>query len=552
MKKQVLLVATLCSITFGSVNAQLQTTKNEAIVGMQGAEVLDNGNKRLSITFNTTTGYTDGTEGSKRINCNSLKGVLGVAFTTEGIDKNVATRLDNYHYTANTSSGVKFKRYKDVASLIQAHTVEGSIISQDHRYWRFGNILMDVPETEGKDQAWAVWPGINKRTAMFITFKGDDGMANLCKDIELDLMTLDKGTTGKASAYKMVVLVGESSFDMGGMMKKLGKGVEGDDVAFLDSINENNVVTINEEFGGKYTWFVKDSVYVTSEDGALNKQHYNVGETVGATLKDLRGKKISIILYATTSGTPVQPGMYEPLLGVDNLSAEYSEVKWIEPEVVADTKDTLKVDAKANRIENEIKFILKTQNRLADLVIIPDGDNRMDTGFKMTAKDEKCCVMSYNEATQAYDIPVDYQFTAATESTPYSIKIPSNADGSSVNDNIEVTLIAKSMRNTDSQAFYRLEITNGIRIWKDFIVNFKKQDEPEPDAIFTQDADQVTISAEKGKVVVKNATDSVVITNVSGMILNQANAEEAALGISLSQGVYIVKTGNLVQKVMVK
>lgn len=47
MKKQVLLVATLCSITFGSVNAQLQTTKNEAIVGMQGAEVLDNGNKRL-------------------------------------------------------------------------------------------------------------------------------------------------------------------------------------------------------------------------------------------------------------------------------------------------------------------------------------------------------------------------------------------------------------------------------------------------------------------------------------------------------------------------
>ena len=97
-----------------------------------------------------------------------------------------------------------------------------------------------------------------------------------------------------------------------------------------------------------------------------------------------------------------------------------------------------------------------------------------------------------------------------------------------------------------------MEITNGIRIWKDFIVNFKKQDEPEPDAISTQDADQVTISAEKGKVVVKNATDSVVITNVSGMILNQVNAEEAALGISLSQGVYIVKTGNLVQKILVK
>ena len=60
MKKQVLLAAALCSFTLGTVNAQLQTNRSESAVGFNGADVLENGNKRLVITFNTTKGYTDG------------------------------------------------------------------------------------------------------------------------------------------------------------------------------------------------------------------------------------------------------------------------------------------------------------------------------------------------------------------------------------------------------------------------------------------------------------------------------------------------------------
>lgn len=76
-------------------------------------------------------------------------------------------------------------------------------------------------------------------------------------------------------------------------------------------------------------------------------------------------------------------------MGVDNLSAEYSEVKWIEPAVAADVKDTLNVDCVSGGVENEIKFVLKTQNRLADLTIVPDGDNKMLTSFKMTPKERE-------------------------------------------------------------------------------------------------------------------------------------------------------------------
>ena len=543
MKKQVLLTAALCSFTLGTVNAQLQTNRSESVVGFNGAEALENGKKRLILTFNTTKGYTDGSEGSNKINCNSLKGLAGAALTTEGLTNNVAAYLDNYHWMKGTNQGAKFKRYKDVASLIAAHTVGETLVSTDHRYWKCGNILMDIPETNGKDQAWAVWPGINKRTVMMISFNGSDGIANLCKDIELDLMTLDKGTTGKTSSYKMIVITGQNSINLGELGKACGK--EGNDVALLDSINENNVAAVNEYFGEDYTWFAKDNVYTTSEDGSLNKQTLKVAETVGTTIKELRGKKLTIILYSTTSETPVQPGMYEPLLGVDNLSAEYSEVKWIEPAVAADVKDTLNVDCVSGGVENEIKFVLKTQNRLADLTIVPDGDNKMLTSFKMTPKDERCCIMAYNESTQKYDIPVDYTFTPATGSTPYEVKIPASADGTSVNDNIEVTVLATSRRA--ATASYRLEINNGVRIWKDIITTFA-----EAVSVQSMQENTVAISVDDNKIVVKNATDNITVTDISGRVLKTVNAMEAAQGTTMSQGLYIVKANDLTQKVMIQ
>ena len=111
MKKQVLLTAALCSFTLGTVNAQLQTNRSESVVGFNGAEALENGNKRLILTFNTTKGYTDGSEGSNKINCNSLKGLAGAALTTEGLTNNVAAYLDNYHWMKGTNQGAKFKRY---------------------------------------------------------------------------------------------------------------------------------------------------------------------------------------------------------------------------------------------------------------------------------------------------------------------------------------------------------------------------------------------------------------------------------------------------------
>lgn len=62
----------------------------------------------------------------------------------------------------------------------------------------------------------------------------------------------------------------------------------------------------------------------------------------------------------------------------------------------------------------------------------------------------------------------------------------------------------------------------------------------------------VAISVDDNKIVVKNATDNITVTDISGRVLKTVNAMEAAQGITMSQGLYIVKANDLTQKVMIQ
>ena len=120
-----------------------------------------------------------------------------------------------------------------------------------------------------------------------------------------------------------------------------------------------------------------------------------------------------------------------------------------------------------------------------------------------------------------------------------------SADGTSVNDNIEVTVLATSRRA--ATASYRLEINNGVRIWKDIIATFA-----EAVSVQSMQENTVAISVDDNKIVVKNATDNITVTDISGRVLKTVNAMEAAQGITMSQGLYIVKANDLTQKVMIQ
>lgn len=96
-------------------------------------------------------------------------------------------------------------------------------------------------------------------------------------------------------------------------------------------------------------------------------------------------------------------------------------------------------------------------------------------------------------------------------------------------------------------ASYRLEINNGVRIWKDIIATFA-----EAVSVQSMQENTVAISVDDNKIVVKNATDNITVTDISGRVLKTVNAMEAAQGITMSQGLYIVKANDLTQKVMIQ
>lgn len=538
MRKQILLTTVLCSFVFGMANAQLQTGKSESVIGFTSDVAQPNGNCQLMITFNTTKNYTDGSEGSNKINCNSTKGLAAAALTTEGINNNVADYFDQYHWQKGTNQTFKVKRYKDVPSLIAAHTDGTEVCSTAHNYWKCGNILMDVPG-DSKDQAWAIWGGTAKRKVMFISFKGGDGLANLAKDIQFELLTLDKGTTGKTATYKMIVDLKENNFNMGNAINSKYGHVGGDDVALLDSITSANVEQVNAILGSKL--HVADQVYTTLEDGALNRKVVKVAESIGLPIDSLRGKPMTIILYATTSGTSVQPGMYEPLVGVDNLMAEYSKVEWIEPADKVDMKDTMNVEVVRQK-ETPIKFKLIDKQRYAALTLTADGDNELLKSFYFNPEGS---VMAKNPETGVYDVPVEYTYVPVTSTTPMKLTIPAVKGEEAVNDDLEITLFAKCIRD----ASFRLEVTNGVRFWKDILAKVVNET-----AIIeaSEDENGVQLRVQNNTITVKNATERIDLFTLSGQILKSVSPEVASQGFTMPQGVYLIKTGTVVKKALVE
>lgn len=544
MKKQILLAAALCSVAFGTVNAQLQTGRSDAGIGCSDTKQ-ENGNQLVEVTFNTNKGYSTDASNTNRITCNSIKGFCAAALTTEGLNSNLAEYIGKSaslpnHWVSGTNQTFKAKRYKDVATLVKSFSKEGdAACSVTHDYWKCANIIMDVPGTDAKEHAWAVWSGINKRRVMMIAFAGTDGLANLAKDIEFELMTLDAGTTGQASTYKMILDLEKNSVALGGINKAYSK--TGDDVALLDSISSQNIDQVNAALGSKL--LVVDNIYTTTTDGTLDRKTIKLAESVGLSINDIRGKKINIILYGTTSGTPVQPGLYEPTIGVKNIRAEYSSLEWVYPILpTGAVADTVKADVIKGE-EAAITFRLADKGRYANLVIVGDGDNKMSSSFYFK---EEGCVMSKNEATGEYDIPVTYTYkpTDIDAQTPMSMTVPGSVDGAPINDDMQVTIFAKLRKD----GVYRLELNNGTRLLIDVLATAIDA----PVNVTDEAVKAAKVRVQDNSIFVENATEDVLISNTAGQMVKTVSAEVAGRGIAMVNGIYLVKTGNIVEKVLVK
>ena len=460
MKKQFLLLAAFCSVSLVSVNAQMQYNKVDANIGYTGQEALENGNYRMTHTFNLSESYkTSKKPVTEKISSSNGKGIYGMAITTEGYASNVAQWINNGK-TQNSGSNLAAIWVPSASELRDSLSKDPNALN--HEYWKQANCLWDVPGTNGADQAFTVWPGMAKRSIVAFQVKAQDLMAGLVSDIEFELLTLDPGNTGKASTYKMIVdLSKQPAFPW----FNATYGATGDDVELLDRISEATIADINAEFGSKM--YVKDNVYVSSLVGELKRVRSNVAEAVGLSITDLRGKKGMVTLYTTTSETAVQPGMYEPIVGVDNVTAEYGTASWIEPVVENNGRIALEATAVYDN-ETPITFVLKGKNRMSDLTIKSDGDNKASTSFYFKSEG---CVMA-KDAEGNYTVPVDYTYTPSVGESALSVEVAAAANGAAVDDDLQVTLYTNFPRGNRT---YSLEISNGARFWMDLTVTGQEQ-----------------------------------------------------------------------------
>jgi hypothetical protein len=196
-------------------------------------------------------------------------------------------------------------------------------------------------------------------------------------------------------------------------------------------------------------------------------------------------------------------------------------------------------------VESTIKVYLTDNNRAAALTVT-EGNDGGGTNPKFTFAATGAVKAKAADGTYSVDVP--YTFVPTDGTTKFLLTIPAPAVGTIVNDTLELALTVKNIADGAISA-ERLEITNGVRFY--YNVSAKGTTitgvpaNPNPVA-------PVSIYSEAKSIVALNTTENVIVTNIDGRIIRNVNPSQAAKGIRVETGAYIVKTGNTIQKVLVK
>lgn len=522
MKKQILLAAALCGMTI-SMNAQIEPNKPDAKLGYQTKIALPDGDYKFLMDFATTVGY------GEKISP-STKGLYGVALNMEGTRENPFFSGDCT--SNNQGKGIKLLRFKDVDALVDSLTAKDEPAwSAKHNFHKSADVLLDVPGTNGEDQAWTLWGGMAKRRVMSFCVKLQDAFATLKSDLSFDILTMHPGTTGKTATYKMLVVLESRTYPY------LTADGTDDEILMLDTITKANCKDIKFD----KTTYVVDDIYTTSatdESGNfdINRVTINVAEAAGIDILKIANKKVSVVLYATTSGTDIQPGVFEPMIGIDNITGVYEDAGWVAPEGAIDgARLTQNVDVTK---DEESPIVFNIHGKSGKTVTIQTGGDTSMKGNKSYYFKSTGCVKA-KDAEGNYTIEVPYSWSQ-TEGDGNILKI---TDASYVNEELQVTMYANISSKKGS---YELEISNGARFWLTFTLS------TDATAVNAAKENNINVYTEGKRIVVKNATDNVIISNSVGQIVANMTAEEAEAGVTVSENVYIVKTGKTVKKVMVK
>lgn len=516
--KKTFLVITAITVAF-CVNAQFR----EETSADKGIEMTTDalGNTTLRAHFNTTNTKTV-TSGSSKERQQGPRGQLvNVYNELNGIiwPKDNDTRINNINSNGNNMMA------DSLGCIIDFYSATGSpAMSSAHGFWYPTNAFIlkdktladgitDRTTLAGADRVFAVYPGMYKSYAAMFGFNLEGKSA--VTDIEFEMYTLDKGTAGGTATYDLWL--------------GLGTG-----------ITSNNIDTT------KMT--VVRGVYTSGEAQKTIK----IANTFGLNISDLSNYKVYFAISTNGTGTAMNPMQYDPVIAFDNFTVTYASPAWINPVAVANEE----VNNMANMAEN-ISLVdntavfpldLEMTNRVKNMTVTLDIESSVNPE---TAQLRIKGAQSWNGSAWV-DI-ADATLTAPTTEDGESwskekITIPAG-DGSQ--EKIRILLSANATGKADGDlCTQKFEIDNGVRIWYNYFGTFNMT----PTSLLSAaiGTEQINIFSEQGKIFVQNTTESVTVYGLDGKVLQSVSGTDAASGIIINAGTYLVTAGNVSEKLIVK
>lgn len=378
------------------------------------------------------------------------------------------------------------------------------------------------------DQAFGMYPG--KATKIEYIYRFDFSSKACTDEITFDINTYDVGTSGKTATYELAVYK-SSTFSEANL---LGSKV-------------TNFYTTGQ---GLKTAHVAAEIGLTPSD-LSNKSLYIVVKTLGTNNDGLRYE-------VDVNNLPIA---VDPTIVFDNFFMTYATASWAVPVgAVASTVFNHNNGSPINlgtgstdftggtpvpvyiNTDTPVSFYLTDINRVGALDITEGNDGGGHIAkFSFAATG---AVMK-KALDGTFSIPVAYTYTPSDGTTKMDLLIAAPTLGF-VNDTLKVTLTASNVASGMTPAV-RLEITNGVRFWYNVGVIGELTT-----AVETANAQSVSIFSANNSVFATNATENVLIFNVTGQKLKTLTPAQAAQGVVMQQGLYIVKSGTSLQKVLVK
>ncbi|HBL73256.1 MAG TPA: hypothetical protein DD409_10540 [Bacteroidales bacterium] len=499
MRKQ-LLFLTGAFLLAGSVSAQFRFQSNEGI-GQTYQDTL--GTYSFLVHFNTTKNVTTYNETTISFaKCQTQRGLQVKVYPDETSTTAVEAgdfKCNNYGSNGNP---VYVASTDSLINIMKKHMAlnETTADSARNQYWKPAACLFDVVKGDTTNQAFGCYPGQYKRVEYGFQINLT-GFAPTT-DISFTMDTYDAGNTGLTASYDLIV--------------------------FLGSVSAANAVDTLENF------------YVTGS----GKKVVKLAKELGIDSARFNTK---VYIHIITKGTasPIAKDSYDPIVIFDDFMVEWGAPSWVAPAVTSGeiyNQGGTGIYSPFTVKENigYVQVYLKDKDRVSSLTIINDVEFPPSKYQFLDSAG-----VFANDGSGNYTVPVAYTVTRSVlnqESGNYSdsyLTIPAPAAKTDDDIMVLMTFTPKTSDFTE-----RIEVNNGVRFWWD--VQTKGYVGLDKTTLRT-----IRVYSTNGTLVLEGATQPVTLFNSLGQCLGTFQAEQAARGLTVQPGLWLVKTQEGAVKVLV-